>query len=66
MAKVALTNGRLLRGRTLAFRATFVVFCIKKKTPNAEHRTPNIELKMSLEPSEFEIGCWALSVGRFL
>jgi predicted transcriptional regulator len=40
----------------------------KKKTPNAQRRTPNIELRDALENAllEFEIGRSALGVRRFL
>jgi len=66
MAKVALTNGRSVQDRRRGFRAAFLFFCIRKKTPNAERQTPNIELKEATKLSEFGVGCWALSVGRFL
>jgi len=37
-----------------------LLLAFKEKTPNAEHRTSNTE------PSDFDVGRWVLSVGRFL
>jgi len=37
---------------------------IAKKTPNAEHRTPNVECRK--RSSEFGVRRWVLDVGRLL
>jgi hypothetical protein len=61
IANVALTKGRA-PDRALLFRNGFLFLRIKKKTPDTQRRTPNVEPAVSA----FYIGRWALSVGRLL